>query len=336
VLRANGGIHSSAEDMRRWADALLAGRVLSPASMRKLWTPYANQRAGFGYAYGWDVRALSNGDTLISHTGGNGIFSAHLMIVPRRHIVMFTQTNVRDLLPMAASVLEPTIERMVSGTPYPMVPGVVDVPASQLSELTGTYRFDANNAVDVAAGDRGLRLTAQGWDAFALVASTRDVDLQRCREFSVAIEGIVSSMLNGDFAPLADAYEHRSTPESLQSSWQKNMDAWVEKYGKPTGFEVIGTAMLRERDMTLMRYTFEKGHVDRAYVWEKDERHTLVGVSGRGMSRDVQCLPVAGGEFASWEPRSGDSRPLQFTNLDGIQTLRITSGGRPFLAQRAQ
>jgi hypothetical protein len=202
--------------------------------------------------------------------------------------------------------------------------------------LTGTYRCDANIEVDVAAVDGGLRLTARGWDAFAIVASTRDVDLQRCREFSVAIEGIVSSMLDGDFAPLAEAYEHRSTPESLQSSWQKNMDAWTEQYGRNTGFEVIGTAMLRERDMTLIRYTFEKGHVDRAYVWEKDEKHSLLGVSGRGMSRDVQCLPVVGGGFASWEPRSGDSRPIHFANLDGIQTLRVTSGPRPFLAQRAQ
>ena len=43
ALRANGGIHTTVYDMLRWARALLEGRVLSPASMNKLWTPHVER-----------------------------------------------------------------------------------------------------------------------------------------------------------------------------------------------------------------------------------------------------------------------------------------------------
>ena len=335
VLRANGGIHSTAEDMRRWADALLDGRVLSPASMQKLWTPYADEGGDSWYGYGWSIQTLENGDTLIDHTGGNGIFNSQLAIVPRQRTVLFMQTNVRGEMPFAARTLQFVAERLLKDAPYPNVPEVAAVPASRLSDLAGTYRFDDENRIEAAADGPTLRLTPHGCDAFAIAVSTRDVDVARCRDYSEQIHRLLSSATSGDFTPLADAYRRTTTPEELRTSWNKNMTAWTEKYGTLTGFDVVGTAMLRDRDMTLVRFTFENGFQDRAYVWDKDE-HRLRGVSGLGMSRDVLLLPVAGGQFASWEPHSGDSRPFQFETQSGRPVLHITAGPQTYVATRAQ
>jgi len=333
ALRANGGIHSTAEDMRRWADALLDGKALSNQSMKKLWAPQADEGGGEQwYGYGWDVQTMANGDTLIGHDGGNGIFGATLFIVPRQHLVFFLQTNVCDELPFWGGILQNVVRRMHDGEAYPSIPDIANVPASQLTAVAGSYAFDDSNTVDVTPDADALRLTAHGWDAFAIVSSTRDVNLPRCRDLSRRIHRIMAGATNNDFIPLADAYGKGLTPEYLKNSWEKNMAGWTEKHGAFRDFEILGTAMLRERDMTLVRLNFEKGEEYRAYVWDKDDEHNLRGVSGRGLSAQVHLVPVTGGGFASWDPRSGDSRPFVFATENGTRGLQVTAGAQTFLA----
>ena len=335
VLRANGGVHSTAEDMRRWGDALLDGRVLSPASMKKLWTPYADTGSNSYYAYGWIIEALENGDTLVGHNGSNGIFSADMVMVPKKHIVMYFATNVRAEMPFTGAMLESVTMRLLTGEPYPVVPELVALPASRLAGLAGSYRFDEENRVDVVVDGPHLRLTAHGLDAFAMITSTRDVDLARCHDFSQQMHRLLESATNGDFSPLSAAYHGRSTPEQLQKSWNTNMAGWTEQYGTFKSFDVIGTAILRERDMTLVRFTFENGHADRAYVWDKDDNR-LRGVSGRGLAPNILLVPVAGGGFLSWEPVAGDSRPFHFDTVNGKPALRITAGAHTLTAARTE
>jgi CubicO group peptidase (beta-lactamase class C family) len=56
---------STPEDLYRWYLALRAGRVLTPESRRKLFTPVMEN-----YAYGWYVVPTSRGTKLIHHGGG--------------------------------------------------------------------------------------------------------------------------------------------------------------------------------------------------------------------------------------------------------------------------
>jgi CubicO group peptidase (beta-lactamase class C family) len=333
VLRANGGIFSTPEDMLRWADALLGGFALPPGSIRRLWTPYVAEGGPSSYGYGWSIQTAANGDTLIGHDGGNGYYGASLLIVPRRHIAMFMMTNVSEDLPLWSGIMESVAARMLTGEALPVIPDVIAVPASRLNEAAGTFRFDSDNTINVATDGNGLQLTPQGRDAFAMTVSTRDVNLDRCRDLSARIERIVSGITSGDFKRIYEAYEHRASMETIKSHWDDSMRDWTDKHGKLKGFDVIGTAMLREREMTLVRFNFENGHEDRAYVWDKDAEHKLLGVSGRGLAPEVNCVSVKGGGFASWDPRSGDSRPFQFETQDGKRVLRITAGNQTFIAR---
>ncbi|HET6462332.1 MAG TPA: serine hydrolase domain-containing protein, partial [Candidatus Krumholzibacteria bacterium] len=333
VLRANGGIFSTPEDMMRWANALLGGGALPPGSIKKLWTPYVAEGGSSSYGYGWDIRTMANGDTLIGHDGGNGYYGASVLLVPRRHIAMVMMTNVAEDMPLWSGIMESVAARMVTSDAFPVIPDVVTAPASRLREVAGAYRFDAENSIDVAVNENGLRLTPKGQDAFAMAVSTRDVNLDRCRDLSERIVGIVTGLTNSDFNPLYEAYEHRASMETIKSHWDDAMREWTGEHGKLKGFDVIGTAMLRERDMTLVRFNFENGTEDRAYVWDKDAEHKLLGVSGRGLASEVHCLPVKGDGFASWDPRSGDSRPFQLETQDGVRVLRIASGNQTFIAR---
>jgi CubicO group peptidase (beta-lactamase class C family) len=77
-LRGNGGIHSTADDMRKWYLALKSEKVLSKSSLKKYFTPWILEEDGGDsyYGYGWVILKTRRGTKLVTHNGGNRIFSA--------------------------------------------------------------------------------------------------------------------------------------------------------------------------------------------------------------------------------------------------------------------
>jgi len=162
-----------------------------------------------------------------------------------------------------------------------------------------------------------LAVEAEGREGFAALLSTRPVDAGRGRRLTERIDGIVSAYLAGDWSPLWEAYG-RSTPlEQLASRGRSRLSAAVERNGSLRGHEVLGTAFRDGRDVTLARIDFEHGEVYRAYVWDPDEEEKLLGVSGRGLDHMLHVLPEEGGSFASWDGRTGESRPVGFEPVAG-------------------
>ncbi len=77
-LRANGGILSTVGDMYRWHQALMGDDILSAAAKKKLYGRHipANPEVTSHYGYGWRIATTPRDTTLISHSGGNSVFSA--------------------------------------------------------------------------------------------------------------------------------------------------------------------------------------------------------------------------------------------------------------------
>jgi len=136
-LRANGGIHSTAFDMLRWARALLEGRVLSPASMAKYWAPHVSEGGDSYYAYGWVISKAPDGTKIVTHNGGNGIFFADMALVPDKGLVVLLMTNVIAETRVANSLLEQLGLRFLAGQPYPAIPEIVDLDEPALPRSPG-------------------------------------------------------------------------------------------------------------------------------------------------------------------------------------------------------
>lgn len=94
-LRANGGLLSSATDMRRWIHALSGDALLSADAKAKLFGRHVVE-ADSGdtyYGYGWVSFPYGAGQWFHGHNGGNGIFFADLLRFPDDDVTIFVATN---------------------------------------------------------------------------------------------------------------------------------------------------------------------------------------------------------------------------------------------------
>lgn len=336
VLRANGGILSSSYDMLRWGQALLDGKVLSKTSMRRYWGPLVKEDGDDKtfYGYGWSIRPLLNGDTVITHNGGNGIFFAEMAIIPSKGLVFFYQTNVSAEFGQAEDQLTNIVAMASAGTEYPSIPDYADVPESSLQSLEGTYVIDSANSFSVTEKDRRLRIIPDGRKAFAMILSRRAIDLNRSEDLSNKMETLISALVRGDVDPIYNAFGQKVAKTRIRTAWNQTLQEWEVSHGKLTGFKVLGTSLMSERDMTLVRFEFEKGTADRAYVWDKETVGHLLGYSARGLDPIVQCVPVIDGNFATWNPQSGESRAMQFESTPKQTCLQFVVAGRHVRACR--
>ncbi len=79
-LKANGGILSSTQDMRKWHEALNTNEILNEEAKQKLLFKHILEEAGGDsyYGYGWVIQELEDGTKVHWHDGGNGVFYAQM------------------------------------------------------------------------------------------------------------------------------------------------------------------------------------------------------------------------------------------------------------------
>ncbi|HKY29387.1 MAG TPA: serine hydrolase domain-containing protein, partial [Pyrinomonadaceae bacterium] len=232
ALRANGGIHSTAHDMLRWARALLEGRVLAPASMKKYWAAHVKQGSDSAYGYGWSINTIPGGTRVITHNGGNGIFFADMAIVPDADLVVFLMTNVIAENRSANALLQQLGMRFLAGAQYPSIPEIVELKPSTLETFAGTYKLPgdggafhvtvttiANAPRAATAPASGLFIEASGRHAFDLLNSVSSAPAGRLDKLTSLMETIIAANFKGDFEPLSSAYGGRIPTERLKSRW---------------------------------------------------------------------------------------------------------------------
>jgi serine beta-lactamase-like protein LACTB len=92
-----GGLISSADDMARFEIAILANKLLKPATREQMWTPQkAADGSENGYALGWD-HSKKFGLSLVAHSGGQQGTSTSIILVPERSTGVVVLANMDDL-----------------------------------------------------------------------------------------------------------------------------------------------------------------------------------------------------------------------------------------------
>jgi CubicO group peptidase (beta-lactamase class C family) len=139
---------STPEDLYRWYRALRAGRVLSPESRKKLFTPVMEN-----YAYGWYVVPTSRGTTLIHHGGGGSgvgsVVTFHWFVDEDAFVVI---TNNAVMNGFVADFVMADVEALLFG-----VEGLMPPPSTvaRQENVMGKYRLPHGGTFDVIQAANG-------------------------------------------------------------------------------------------------------------------------------------------------------------------------------------
>lgn len=152
ALRANGGIHSTLSDMYRWSLALDGDQALSETEKKKMFAPQVPEgpEGQSHYGYGWSIQTTPWKAKLVSHDGGNRIYSADFRRYVDDGIVILTASNDSSV---KAFQLSPQLVRIAKG----MAPAQPSAAAAALKPLGDSPRhqaargfIDAFNSGDLA------------------------------------------------------------------------------------------------------------------------------------------------------------------------------------------
>ena len=89
-----GGLISSTDDMARFEIAIMANKLLKPATRDLMWTPQkVTDGSQNDYALGWGTQK-KYGLALVEHTGGQQGISTSIILVPERHAGIVVLANM--------------------------------------------------------------------------------------------------------------------------------------------------------------------------------------------------------------------------------------------------
>jgi D-alanyl-D-alanine carboxypeptidase len=169
---AAGGLYSTAEDMARWVRALVDGRIVSPATLEKAWTPVtlAGGRHG-AYGYGF-MLVPYRGLREIAHGGDISGFNSYVALYPTEKLTVVVLSNVGmrppGPVPDAGAIAHRVVEVLAGDRLGPQWPPAVAVAPEILDRYVGRYRIEVPPPVAAVMGDtlelrrEGARLLAKG------------------------------------------------------------------------------------------------------------------------------------------------------------------------------
>jgi CubicO group peptidase (beta-lactamase class C family) len=165
IPHAAGALYSTTEDLLRWQQGLFGGKVISPASLAKMTTPFKDD-----YALGVVVRTAS-GRKVVQHGGGIDGFNTFLAYYPDDKLTVAVLANINGQTPnqiatKLADLAHGGLGQLTSDRKE------IALPVATLSKYVGTYELQPG--VDMLIRLDGDHLTTQltGQQQFPIFAES--------------------------------------------------------------------------------------------------------------------------------------------------------------------
>ena len=181
---AAGSLLSTVDDLYTWYEAVAAGKVISPESLKKALTPTLLKNGNtIGYGFGLST-GMVQGSPSYGHNGGINGFLSSSVYLPKEDIFVATLTNC-DCSPLGD--LDAELAAMALGKPYEWKEVAVD--AAKLPEYqavyeakyngTRTIRFEDGKLSSQVGGSTKYELMPTGMDKFHVKNSLTDLQFNR-------------------------------------------------------------------------------------------------------------------------------------------------------------
>jgi hypothetical protein len=156
---SGGSIVSTAPDLLKWADALMQGRLLKPASIERMWSP-SRLTDGTLVDYGLGTRlGRLSGHRMVGHTGNGGGFKSTLLLFPDDDLTVAVLTNTDAGSPLRVAARVARIALHLTDEPRPEQP----LPKGAAAAFAGTFESDEGR-ITFFERDGGLRFRQAAGD----------------------------------------------------------------------------------------------------------------------------------------------------------------------------
>jgi CubicO group peptidase (beta-lactamase class C family) len=134
-----GGVYSSTEDLLRWEEGLFGGKVLTPASFRKMTSPYKHTTFDNDYACALYVNRV-NGRLWFDYDGNNIGFTSKMAYYPEEGLAVIVLTNLNSY---TTGAINGALAAAAHGESVAFVPPPKEIPLPRevLARYVGTYEF---------------------------------------------------------------------------------------------------------------------------------------------------------------------------------------------------
>ena len=331
-LTGNGGIQSTTGDLYQWHLALEGDAILPATERTKLFTPYVPTRGGDHYGYGWGIEETQRGTKVISHNGGNGIYSADFRRYVEEKTVIITMGNA-PVIP-AAFIGKNRIEPLVfNPTLVPMPPAIIPVPEAVRTLLAGDYTLAGGGKLAISVTPAGLMANSSEVKVAGVLQGFvapggRFADIEK------KTTGLVTASAKGDFQPVVEAFVGDRTLGQVQAGQGGAWKQWQRDLGNFTGFEIAGVTFNDGDPMVVARLRFASGVAYAQYAWGP---RRLLGFMSSTELPAADFQPESATSYVRFDYRRPTPIRLVFTaNADHKVTATITGNGSEFQATRVK
>lgn len=318
-LRANGGLHTTVDDMHRWL-AVLRGKGPLNAAQTARWTKaYVDEGMGDShYAYGWAVHDTEIGP-LIAHNGGNGVFSADFVWAPEQQFFFYVHGNTSVV--EAAGIREEVL-RAAFDPEFVLPP---DAPADRAADpaavaaLAGDYLME-DGAIALKTDDVRLLATVSGQAAIDAVFGHNEAQSAR---FAQLNERTMRALQRIEAGRL-DAFEGLTPPDTDATARAQGLIDFLARQGTLNRLALVGTVanapggrLAGHGDATtLVRADFEQRSRILSVIWRADDAYAGTAMGPAADIPSFVLIPTPDGAYTAFE-REPPFRKGSFAFEDG-------------------
>lgn len=161
-----GYLASTAQDLYRWNEALLAGEIVSLESLDRMFGKSSDMNLLVPYAYGWIFNTgeygeeISHGGNTIGFTSDNAIFTEK-----DAQIIILTNKGYADLLSIKSNIISILNGNVIS--PLDEIT-YITVSEEQMNKYAGAYEIKGLLKIDILVHDGKLYLQGENQPAIEL------------------------------------------------------------------------------------------------------------------------------------------------------------------------
>ncbi len=162
-----GGLISTVDDLATWDRALAEGKVISRASMERMFTPYRlTDGTSTGYGYGWNIGEY-DGHRVHEHSGGLSGYLTYAVRLPDDQVYVAMLSNDFSFVVPPQTTAHRLAARAI-GLPVEEIKPVPPAPTA-LADFVGTFRSVTNTTYMVTQDGDQLFLQLPGLELMKIL-----------------------------------------------------------------------------------------------------------------------------------------------------------------------